>query len=161
MTFSKIWLREGNKSLKTNILFAVYFSPLYQNLTSRWLISGSTNENVSIVLDVKLTLTVCIVYIFPVRTIFNLTQTFPHYHWSTAGIHGSSSTVQLRSCPACAYPHTDQCITHPKLTRAQNPNPETHGSVLCCCWTLWQVYLGQIVSEKLPLELSWTKLAVG
>ena len=26
---------------------------------------------------------------------------------------------------------------------------------------VWQIYLGQIVSEKLPLELPWTKLAVG
>lgn len=44
--------------------------------------------------------------------------------------------------------------------RAQNLNPETHKSVRCS-WTLWQIYLGQIVSEKLPLELPWTKLAVG
>lgn len=48
----------------------------------------------------------------------------------------------------------------PQKTQTQNPNPETHKSVRCS-WTLWQIYLGQIVSEKLPLELPWTKLAVG
>lgn len=47
-----------------------------------------------------------------------------------------------------------------KKKQTQDPNPETHKSVQCS-WTLWQIYLGQIVSEKLPLELPWTKLAVG
>lgn len=47
-----------------------------------------------------------------------------------------------------------------KKRQTQDPNSETHKSVRCS-WTLWQIYLGQIVSEKLPLELPWTKLAVG
>lgn len=50
--------------------------------------------------------------------------------------------------------------TPTKKTQTQNPDAETHKSVRCS-WTLWQIYLGQIVSEKLPLELPWTKLAVG
>lgn len=51
-------------------------------------------------------------------------------------------------------------VLPPKKRQTQDPNPETHKSVRCS-WTLWQIYLGQIVSEKLPLELPWTKLAVG
>lgn len=65
--------------------------------------------------------------------------------------------------PMRAYTHTPK-PPHPQppppKTQTQDPNPETHKSVRCS-WTLWQIYLGQIVSEKLPLELPWTKLAVG
>lgn len=44
-----------------------------------------------------------------------------------------------------------------KTDRTQTKKPKSARS----SWTLWQIYLGQIVSEKLPLELPWTKLAVG
>lgn len=44
-----------------------------------------------------------------------------------------------------------------KTDRTQTKKPKSVRS----SWTLWQIYLGQIVSEKLPLELPWTKLAVG